>query len=83
MPTDGTIDKLAIEVSSNAGGAAKGLSDLVGILERLEKSTGSGYARLREASGAVNDLKNSAANLNLSKLAEVGKIKVASNLGAN
>lgn len=83
MPTDGTIDKLAIEVSSNAGGAAKGLSDLVGILERLEKSTGSGYARLREASGAVNDLKNSSANLNLSKLAEVGKIKVASNLGAN
>lgn len=83
MPADGTIDKLAIEVSSNAGGAAKGLSDLVGILERLEKSTGSGYARLREASGAVNNLKNSAANLNLSKLAEVGKIKVTSNLGAN
>lgn len=83
MPTDGTIDKLAIEVSSDAGGAAKGLSDLVGILERLEKSTGSGYARLREASGAVNNLKNSAANLNLSKLAEVGKIKVASNLGSN
>lgn len=81
--SEGTIDKLVIEISSEASSATKGLSALVSVLGRLENATGSGFVKLTEVATAVDRLSRSANNLNLSKLAALKDIKIPATLGKN
>ena len=61
---DNTIDSLSIEISCNASGVSRSITNLCKRLERLDRTTFSGIKNLKRYSRQMNELNKAARKLN-------------------
>lgn len=80
---DGTIDRLSIEVGGRADEAVRGISSLVGVLDKLGRGTSSGVDGLAELAGLLERMKAGSKDANFSNLTALSNLKVPAGLGAS
>lgn len=80
---EGSIDRLAIEVSGDASAATKGINRLVTALGKLERGIDAPASKLGRLQNAVRQLSNAVSGLNVSKLQQLRDLKVSASLSRN
>lgn len=80
---EGTIDRLAIEVSGDASAATKGINRLVTALGKLERGIDAPASKLGRLQNAVRQLSNAVSGLNVSKLQQLRDLKMSASLSRN
>lgn len=80
---EATIDKLSIEIGSNAGVAVNELDRLASSLDRLAKTAGSPIAKLNNLATSLNRLKQATSGLNTTPLERLRNIKLSATLPEN
>ena len=80
---EGSIDRISIEVSSDASAAVRSLNSLASALSSLEAKTGSGASKLAAYSKAVASLRKSAEGFNASGLRQLGEVKFSATVPKN
>lgn len=80
---DATIDKLVIDISSDASKAVTSINKLADSLDRLSSRTTTTVTRLNRICESVRSLKTAAAGINLTQLQKLNNIKVSASLSNN
>ncbi|MEF2593715.1 MAG: hypothetical protein U0M51_04140 [Eggerthellaceae bacterium] len=80
---EATIDRLAIEVSSDAARAAAGLDKLTASLERLDSRLSGPAAKLRQMQTAMSSLSRTVNGMQVSKLRELSNVKISAAMARN
>lgn len=81
--SEGTIDRLEIEFSSNAAKAAKSINELASTFNKLSSSVGKYTASLQSAVKSISALQKATSSINLSGLKELNNLKISSSFGKN
>ena len=78
-----SIDRISIEISSDAGAAVRNLNNLVTALGNLETKVGSSATKLLQYSNALNSLKRAVAGLDVSGLKQLNEVKFSKTVPSN
>lgn len=78
-----SIDRISIEISSDAGVAVRNLNNLVAALGNLETKVGSSATKLLRFSDALNSLKRAVAGLDVSGLKQLNEVKFSATVPKN
>lgn len=78
-----SIDRISIEISSDATAAVRTLNNLVTALGKLETKVGSSATKLLQYSSAVNQLRRSVAGLDVTNLRQLGDVKFSATVPKN
>lgn len=78
-----SIDRISVEISSDAGAAVRNLNKLVTALGNLESKVGSSATKLLQYSNALNSLKRAVAGFDASGLKQLNEVKFSKTVPNN
>ena len=80
---DQSIDRISVEISSDATAAVRNLKNLVSALGKLESKVNSSTAKLLQYSTALNLLKRAVTGINFSGLKQLNEVKFSATVPKN